>query len=204
MKLEEEVIRAVKALKNHGVVAFPTETVMGLGVLFNDFEAYQKLNNIKRRPEEKPYTLMVKSVNDLEKYGVINEVTQRVIDAFMPGSITILVPVRENSVPNYVTHNTNVIGMRVPTNKEALALLEQVDVPLLVPSANRSGEKPALNSEKVKEIFGDEVDFVISGSAQNEMPSTIVDLTKGKVKVVREGPISERDITRAVQGHLEY
>ena len=204
MKLEEEVIRAVKALKNHGVVAFPTETVMGLGVLFNDFEAYQKLNNIKRRPEEKPYTLMVKSVNDLEKYGVINEVTQRVIDAFMPGSITILVPVRENSVPNYVTHNTNVIGMRVPTNKEALALLEQVDVPLLVPSANRSGEKPALNSEKVKEIFGDEVDFVISGSAQNEMPSTIVDLTKGKVKVVREGPISERDITRAVQVHLEY
>ena len=204
MSLEKEIEIAKEKLLKHGVVAFPTETVMGLGVLYNDREAYDKLNQIKRRPEDKPYTLMVKSVDDLAKYGVINEVTQRVIDAFMPGSITILVPVKENSVPDYVTHNSNVIGMRVPTNLEAISLLEKVEIPLLVPSANRSGEKPALNSDEVKRIFGDELDFVISGEAQNEVPSTIVDLTREAVKVVREGPIDERDILDAINGVLEY
>lgn len=204
MSLEKEIEISKEKLLKHGVIAFPTETVMGLGVLYNDREAYDKLNQIKRRPEDKPYTLMVKSIDDLAKYGVINEVTQRVIDAFMPGSITILVPVKENSVPDYVTHNSNVIGIRVPTNLEAISLLEKVEIPLLVPSANRSGEKPALNSDEVKRIFGDELDFVISGEAQNEVPSTIVDLTKETVKVVREGPIDERDILDAINGVLEY
>ena len=198
MDLLEQVKIAKERLLNHGVVAFPTETVMGLGVVFDDFEAYQKLNNIKRRPEDKPYTMMVKSTAEIQKYAVINEVTQRVIDAFMPGSITILVPVKENSVPNYVTHNTNVIGIRVPTNKEAKLLLEEVNVPLLVPSANRSGEKPALNSDEVKEIFGSEIDTIIPGESQKERPSTIVDLSGEEVKVVREGPISFEEIHKIV------
>ena len=196
MKTLEEVKIAKEKLLNHGVVAFPTETVMGLGVIYNDFEAYNKLNKVKRRPEDKPYTLMVKSKDDLYKYGVINENTQRVIDAFMPGSLTILVPVKDNSVPAYVTHNTNVIGMRIPTNEEAKLLLEEVKLPLLVPSANRSGEKPALNSEQAKAIFQDEIDFVVSGESKTEVPSTIVDLTNECPKVVRVGPISEEEIMR--------
>lgn len=199
MDLKEEVKLAKEALYNHKVVAFPTETVMGLGVLFNDYQAYQELNKVKRRPEDKPYTLMVKSVDDLSKYGVIDEVTQRVINSFIPGSITILVPVKEGAVPEYVTHSTNVIGMRVPTNKESLALLKEVELPLLVPSANRSGEAPALDSDEVKKIFGSELGFVVSGKAQKERPSTIVDLTKRPIKVVREGPISEQDILNAIE-----
>ena len=204
MELLKEVKIAKEKLLNHGVVAFPTETVMGLGILFNDKEAYEKLNQVKRRPEEKPYTMMVKSVKDLGKYCEINEVTQRVIDAFMPGSITILVPVKKDMVPDYVTHNTNVIGMRVPTNEEAIELLKEVDIPLLVPSANRSGEKPALNSEETKQIFGDDIDFVISGEAQNGQPSTIVNLVKEEAEVVREGPISAQDIFDAIEAKLEY
>ncbi len=197
--LLEEIKIAKEKLLNHGVIAFPTETVMGFGVVFNDYKAYQKLNKVKRRPEDKPYTMMVKSTSEIKKYAMINEVTQRVIDAFMPGSITILVPVRKNTVPDYVTHNTNMIGIRVPTNKEAKLLLEEVDIPLLVPSANRSGEKPLLNSEEVKSAFGSEIDAVISGESQKERPSTIVDLTEREVKVVREGPISIEEIKQALK-----
>ena len=192
----EEAEQAKKVLYNHGIIAFPTETVMGLGVLYNDFEAYNKLNRIKGRPEDKPYTLMLKSIEDISKYGIINEATQRVIDAFMPGSLTILVPVKENAVPGYVTHNTSVIGMRVPTNIEAEHVLMQAELPLLAPSANKSGQKPALTSREVKEIFGDEVDFIVSGKAKSAVPSTIVDLTKETPKVVRQGAISEEEIIR--------
>lgn len=191
-----EFQQAKEALYKHGVIAFPTETVMGLGVLYNDRIAYDKLNEIKRRPEDKPYTLMVKDVNDISEYALIDERTQRVIDAFMPGSITILVPVKEDAVPEYVTHGTGIIGIRVPENKEALEVLKEAKLPLLVPSANRSGEKPALSDKEVKEIFGDEVDYVVSGQAKLAKPSTIVSLVSGEVKVLREGPISEEKILK--------
>lgn len=195
-----EAMDAARALLDHGVVAFPTETVMGLGVIFDDIIAYDKLNLLKRRPDDKPYTMMLHLAEDIEKYAIIDEGTQRVIKKFMPGSITILVPVRNEVVPNYVTHDTGVIGIRIPTNKEAIRLLETVGKPLLVPSANRSGERPAVSSQEVKEIFGDEIDYVMSGVAQGGVPSTIVDLTKGDPKVVREGPIAEEEIKKVYFG----
>ena len=193
--LVREVTSAKEALFNHGVVAFPTETVMGLGVIFNDELAYSKLNKVKERPEDKPYTLMLKDKSEMKKYALINEATQRVIDKFIPGSLTILVPVKKNTVPNYVTHNTRVIGMRVPTNVEALTLLREVGMPLLVPSANKSGNKPALNSDEVKGIFGNDIDCIVSGQAKGEVPSTIVDLTGDAPKLIRRGPISIDEIT---------
>ncbi len=195
-RINSEAASASEALRKGGVVAFPTETVMGLGVVYNDRRAYNRLNKVKERPEDKPYTLMVKNVEEIAKYAVIDEATQRVIDSFMPGSLTILVKVKKKSVPSYVTHNTDVIGIRVPTNIEARILLDMVSIPLLVPSANKSGSKPALNSDEVKQIFGQELDFVMSGKAKGEVPSTIVDLTKESPKVVRPGPITEEDIVK--------
>jgi len=196
----QEAQEATKALLNHGVVAFPTETVMGLGVIFDDELAYKKLNQVKRRPEDKPYTMMLSNVEDINEYAVIDEATQRVIDKFMPGSITILVPVKKDKVPSYVTHGTGIIGMRIPQNVEAKRLLEVVGKPLLVPSANRSGEKPAMRAEEAREIFGSEIDFVMSGKAIGGVPSTIVDLVNKEPKVVRQGPISEEEIKKVYFG----
>ena len=194
--LNEEALKAKEALLNHGVVAFPTETVMGLAVVFNDRAAYEKLNSIKRRPEDKPYTLMVKNKEEIYKYAIIKPAVKRVINAFIPGSLTILVPLKEGTVPEYVTHGTHILGIRVPENNESLAVLNAIDVPLLVPSANRSGEAPALTGEEVKKIFGQEVNYVVSGEAQKSVPSTIVDLTGEMPKVVRKGPISEEEILK--------
>ena len=197
-KLEKELAEAKKALENHGVIAFPTETVMGLGVYFDDEEAYNKLNKIKRRPEDKPYTMMVKSPNEISKYANVDERTQKIIKAFVPGSITLLLPAKEG-LPQWVTHGGNTLGIRVPSNEMAKELLEEVDKPLLVPSANRSGEKPAMNSDEVKEIFLDELDFILEGEAKSERPSTILDLTKEEVEVVREGPITLEQINNVLK-----
>ena len=195
-KLFKECKKAKVCLDNHGVIAFPTETVMGLGIYFDDFEAYQKLNIVKERPEDKPYTMMLKDTEDIKKYAEINENTQRVIETLMPGPLTVLLPVKEGTVPEYVTHGTNIIGMRVPVNFEALCVLTNADKPLLVPSANKSGQKPALDSDEVKLIFDKELDFIIEGRSNGGVPSTIVDLTKEKPVVVRQGPISEEEILR--------
>ena len=192
-----DIKKAKEALYNHGVIAFPTETVMGLAVIYDDKQAYNKLNQVKQRPEDKPYTMMVKDKEQIAKYAVINEQIQSIIDRFMPGSITILLRVKENSVPKYVTHDTDVIGIRIPENEEALTLLKAVDKPLLVPSANRSGCKPTINSEETREVFADELDYIIPGEAKLSKASTIVDLTGQTPKVVRVGPILEEEILNA-------
>lgn len=195
-----QIEKAKKSLLSSGVVCFPTETVMGLGVLYNDIDAYHKMNVIKERPEDKPYTMMVKSVEDIAKYAIVDEKVQRVIETFMPGSLTLLLKAR-NNVPDYVTHGTGVIGIRIPTNKEAAILLEQIELPLLVPSANKSGNKPALNSEEAKVIFGDEVDAYIDGKCIGGQPSTIVDLSKDNPILIRKGPVSFDAIKAVYYGH---
>ena len=107
----------------------------------------------------------------------------------MPGSLTVLVRSKEN-VPGYVTHNTGIIGIRIPENKEALDLLKFIKKPLLVPSANRADQKPALTDDEVKAIFQDEIKVVVPGKTCQGQPSTIVDLTGGEIKLIRKGPLS--------------
>lgn len=177
------------ALLNGGVVAFPTETVMGLGVVFDSKEAYVRLNQIKGRPEDKPYTLMLSDIKDISKYAYITERDQKIIDKFMPGPLTILLKARDN-VPNWVTHNTGVIGIRVPGYELLLNILKYVEKPLLVPSANPSGLEPAKNVDKVIVYFSNSLDYIYNHNSGGEVPSTIIDLTGKTIKLIREGSIS--------------
>ena len=179
---------ALKALNEHQVIAFPTETVFGLGVFYDDYQAYNLLNKVKNRHEDKPYTMMLYDINEINKYADVNKKYLPIIKKYMPGSLTILVKAKEN-VPNYVTHNTKIIGIRIPSNKEALDLLSFVKKPLLVPSANKADQKPALNDEEVKAIFNDEIRVIIPGKAVGGQASTIIDLTGEEIKLIRKGPI---------------
>ncbi len=180
---------AVSCLKKGGVIAFPTETVMGLAVIFDNEEAYHRLNSIKRRPEDKPYTMMVHSIDVIGNYAFIDDRYKKLIQTFMPGSLTILLKAKDN-VPDWVTHNTGIIGIRIPNNDVALNLLNALELPILVPSANRSGKPPLKNSDEVKKEFEDELDYVIPGECQSGVPSTIVDLTGDEFKIIREGSIT--------------
>lgn len=196
--MEIELIK--KALENHGVISFPTETVMGLGVIYDDFEAYNKLNKVKNRPEDKPYTMMLGDPKSIAKYAYVDERAEKIINAFMPGSITILLNAKDN-VPGYVTHNTNVIGLRVPSLDDICDMINKIGKPLLVPSANKSGEKPALNSDEVKNIFKDELDYIVEGKCVGGVPSTLLDLTKNEVRIIREGPITMNMILEVLGGN---
>ena len=188
---------ALEALNSHQVIAFPTETVFGLGVFYDDFEAYELLNKIKRRKEDKPYTMMLSKTEDIFKYAEIDQRYLKIINKYMPGSLTILVRSKVN-VPAYVTHNTGIIGIRIPCNAEALALLEHVKKPLLVPSANRTDEKPALSEQEVKDIFGNEVAVIVPGQISSGLPSTIIDLTGPEMKLVRKGPIPLEELNQLI------
>ena len=199
MLLTKEFSLAKEVLDNSGVVAFPTETVMGLGIYFDDKKAYDYLNKIKNRPEDKPYTLMLGNKEDISKYAYVSSRDMLIINKCIPGPVTLLLKAKEN-VPGYVTHNTGVIGVRVPDMDLVCNFINYCQRPLLVPSANKSGEKPALTSIEVKKIFCGEVGFIFEGSANGGVPSTIIDLTQEQVKILREGPISINDINKILKG----
>ena len=196
-RMKNYYLLAKQALENHQVIAFPTETVFGLGVYYDDEEAYHLLNQIKRRREDKPYTLMLSDIKDINKYAYVEENVLKALSKFIPGPITLLLRCKDN-VPGYVTHNTGVIGVRVPENKEALDLLKYLEKPLLVPSANRADQTPAMNDEEVKNIFNEEVKVIIPGQSVGGLPSTIIDLTGEEIKLIRQGPISLEDIKKAL------
>ena len=193
--MEKLFNKALEALNNHQVIAFPTETVFGLGVFYDDEKAYNLLNQVKNRREDKPYTMMLSDVKEISNYAFIRDKYLPIINKYMPGSLTLLVNAK-SCVPAYVTHNTGVIGIRIPSNKEALDLLKFVKKPLLVPSANKADQKPALSADEVKTIFNDEIAVVIPGEISSGEPSTIIDITGDEIKLIRKGPIPLKELNR--------
>lgn len=198
---ESQIQEAAYHLLNSGVVAFPTETVMGVGVVYDDEFAYNRLNIIKRRPEDKPYALMLQDPDQISLFAKVSKKAQIIADAFLPGPLTLLLPARDD-VPIWVTHGTGVIGIRVTPHPDTLLLLTYTGKPLLAPSANRSGEKPAMNSDEVRAIFNDELDYIVEGEALGGSPSTIIDLTGEDYKIIRQGPITKEMIDEVLKEKL--
>ena len=196
-KIGKDLNLAASILLNGGVVSFPTETVMGLGVIYDNYDAYLRLNKIKGRPEDKPYTLMLGEVRDIDKYAVIDDRARRIINALLPGPLTLLLNVKDN-VPGWVTHNTGIIGVRVPNFPLVNELINKVGKPLLVPSANPSNMPPALTVNQVSIYFNDTLDYIVSNNSNEELPSTIVDLTQNEIKIIREGKIRKEDILKVL------
>ena len=111
---QNEIDELAEILKNDGVICVPTDTVYGLCARINSTKAHDRLMAIKSRPLEKAFPIMCANLEQIKSIAVINEKAEKLINAFMPGSLTILVNVKKNSVPAYVTHDTNIIGIRIP------------------------------------------------------------------------------------------
>lgn len=183
----------VLILQRGGLIAFPTETVYGIGCRFDRSESYERLNRVKRRPPEKPYTVMLSDIDAIEKYALLKPSHRTLINRFMPGEVTFVLE-RKDSVPDIGFTGSTTVGIRVPGSTELRDFLKRVGVPLLVPSANRSGEKPAASASEVIEIFDEELDGVIDGSLGGGIPSTVVLLTGDVPVLLREGAVPFQEI----------
>lgn len=189
--------KASKILQNGGLIAFPTETVYGLGVIFDNEQSYERLINVKRRPPEKPFTLMCGSLDDIKKYAYVNELAQKLIDAFMPGQFTIILKAKEN-LPRWVISKEGNVGIRISDDKFVQNLIIETGKPLLVPSANRSGENPCHTSNEVKDSLGNDLDAIIIGESVSNIPSTIV-FVDDSIHIIRLGEISESEIKNVIK-----
>ena len=188
-------------LNQSKVVAFPTETVYGLAILYDDKKAYENLCKIKGRDINKPIAIMVNNYLPIEKYFIISDIAKKIINKFLPGPLTVLLKLKEEVDFPYQTHlGTRIVGIRMPSDNNLQKILENIDRPIQITSANYSGKKPCLTYEEVKKTFinNDNIGLIIKGECKSKIPTTIVDLTTKDIKIVREGEISKQEILKEV------
>jgi L-threonylcarbamoyladenylate synthase len=190
---------AIKALQDGQVIAFPTETVYGLGCIYDSKEAFDRLVATKKRPPDKPFTLMGGDNFDFDKFAVLDEGARRVIAKFVPGPLTLLLKPQEG-LPFHVTLKSPAIGIRIAGLKELREFITKVGKPLLVPSANKSGQPPLTDAQGVFDIFKGEIPYIVDFKCEKSSPSTIVDLSTGEPKLIRQGSLSFEDVLKAYKG----
>ena len=189
---------AAELLKQGKVIAFPTETVYGLGVIYDSKEAYDELVKVKRRPPTKPFTLMLAEKEDVPKFAQLNKESKAIVDKLMPGQLTMITKAQPG-LPAWCVSDIGNIGIRIADYDLIRDLIRKTGKPLLVPSANKSGEQPGTTAEEVVSAFGDEIAAVVDGKTVSNMPSTIVLVEEKYTEIFREGAIKIEDIKRAIQ-----
>lgn len=189
---------AAKLLKEGKIVAFPTETVYGLGVVFDSGEAFHNLVGVKQRKPDKPFTLMCGSITEIEKYAEVNEKAKKIIANFLPGELTIILNTKPH-VPSWVDLGTGHIGIRVPNDKLVTDMIRLVGKPLLVPSANRADKPPLTIDQDVIKEFGNEISGIVLGQSKGATPSTVI-AAYDRIIMLREGNLRFNEITKVIGG----
>jgi L-threonylcarbamoyladenylate synthase len=194
---QESIARALVVLQAGGLVAFPTDTVYGVGALAFDAKAVESIYLAKDRPVEKAIPVLIGDPDDLEKVGTdIPESARKLASRFWPGPLTILVPKR-TELPESVSA-TATVGARVPDHEVARALLRAAG-PMAVTSANISGQQSPVTAQEVYEQLKDRIDLIIDGGKTvGGVPSTLVDCTSAEIRVLRDGPISLDELLSAL------
>lgn len=189
---KDQIDELAEILKDDGIISVPTDTVYGICGKITSKVAHDKLVKAKNRPENKSFPVMCKDKKQIKEISIVNENAEKLINEFMPGPITIVLK-RKPCIPDYVTNGKDTIAIRMATSKELGKLIEEVDAPIFMTSANRSGEKTSTNLDEIEKACPT-LDGMLEGDVSFGEASTIVDCTTKQVKILRKGPITEKKI----------
>ena len=195
--LENQMNEICDVIQKGGIVAFPTETVYGVGIHFNDEEALERLMEAKNRDYSKAITLMVADKKDISQYAYISPQAQKMIDQFMPGMITLIFKKKE-SVRDIMTNGKSTIGIRIPDSEFVLSLFKKVG-PMLVTSANLSQHSNTTSTQEVLNQLDGRIDLVVDGKTSDNIASTVVDVSQDEIKILRAGKITKEQIEEAIK-----
>ncbi len=189
--------RAVEVLRRGGLVAYPTDTVYGLGALPTDARAIERLFEAKKRAPDRAVPLLIASPADLALVaGEVSEVARRLMQTFWPGALTIVL----HTAPSFRSPAVGkTVALRVPDHPAPRELVRLLGTPITGTSANVSGGPEPLTADDVRSQLGDAVALIIdSGRCRGGRPSTVVDCTTDPPHIVRQGAIASEELVRAV------
>ena len=181
---------AADALLSGKIVAFPTETVYGLGVCSDNSAAIDNLYNVKQRSKDKRLSIMIAKPEEVTKHvKQIPLIAKKLISAFWPGPLTIILELDDKST----------VGLRNPDNRVIRDLINAVEIPIASTSANISGMAPAIDAQQVITNFSDKIDIVLDGGpAEAGSPSTIIKICDETFEIIRHGVIEKERLNRCL------
>ncbi len=204
LALQQQVEKGISILRQGGLVAYPTDTVYGLGACASLPQAVERIYEVKRRSRNMALPLLLADVSQ------INEVAESapplawlLIRSFLPGALTIVLP-KSNSVSDVISAGGTTIAIRIPAHPVPIALVEGLGAPIVGTSANLSGQPSPLTADEVYSQLGDKIDLIIDGGrCPGGKESTIVDVTGQTPVVLREGAISMEEL-KQVCGNILF
>jgi len=193
--------KAVEIVSNGGLIAFPTNSVYGLGCDPTNLIAIEKIYDIKYRDRSKGLLLLVADIEEAEKVAEFNKISYKFAERFWPGQLTLILNKKEpNIIPPEVTAGKNTIGIRIPENEIVLTILKKLKVKgyfggIIGTSANYSGEPPSISGNEVAKKFLTPIDLIIDGGrTKTKVPTTILDCTSEDLRLLRIGAVKEEEI----------
>jgi L-threonylcarbamoyladenylate synthase len=192
-----EILKCASIVKTGGVVVYPTDTVYGIGCDPYLDEAVERIFEIKGRNKGNPFPILASNIEDIEKIAILGKIGKRLAMIFWPGALTIICTLTDARISTKVTAGKATVGVRVPNNKCAIALLKHCKY-LVGTSANNSGEKPCNSISEVILSSLRGFDAILEGGSTKQGESTILDLSGPIPKIAREGAISSKEIIRVL------
>jgi L-threonylcarbamoyladenylate synthase len=200
---QREIEKGVKILQMGGVIAFPTDTVYGLGADAFNSTAVERIYEIKNRPKHQQLPLLIPDIEQMTTLAEpILEIAWFLARRFWPGGLTLVLS-KTDSVPAHLASGST-IAIRVPNHSVCLALIQHLGNPIIGTSANISGQPAALTAEEVGQQLGGKIDFIINGGkCPGGKESTVVDVTRESPMILRQGIIPPHEIDKAYKEYLE-
>jgi L-threonylcarbamoyladenylate synthase len=196
----QTLLEAALSLREGKTVAFPTETVYGLGADATQTEAVRRIFEAKGRPSDNPLIVHIADPDQLEAFAAsATDEERRLMQAIWPGPLTVVLPVRPGSLSPLVTAGLSTVGVRIPDHPVALALLRAAGVPVAAPSANRSGKPSPTHAGHVRADLAGRIDGLLDGGATGVgVESTVVRLHDGALHVLRPGGVTREQLRAAL------
>ncbi|MBR2845532.1 MAG: threonylcarbamoyl-AMP synthase [Solobacterium sp.] len=193
-----ELTELAELLRQDGVISVPTDTVYGVCARMDHEEAQENLRNIKHRPETKALPLMCADVRQIRQIALTDERSEKLITAFMPGPVTLVLKKREE-VPAFVNGGMDTLAIRMASSKELEELIRMVGVPLYMTSANQSGQPVCTTPEEIAQSCPG-LAGMMDGKPSFGQASTIIDCTQDDIRILRQGPVTMEMIENALKG----
>ncbi|HEY7751899.1 MAG TPA: L-threonylcarbamoyladenylate synthase [Ignavibacteriaceae bacterium] len=178
--------KAVKVLKDGGIIIYPTDTVYGIGCDILNKSAIERIQEIKNNPDIKLLSFICPNLKDISKYAKVSDYAYKAMKRLLPGPYTFILPAAKQ-VPKKLWNKRKSVGIRVPDHKIAITLTEALGNPIISTSAtNRKGEI-LFDPLEIKAVFNSQVDLMLASGNLNGTPSSVIDLTDDSPVIVREG-----------------
>ncbi|MBE0500039.1 MAG: threonylcarbamoyl-AMP synthase [Desulfuromonadales bacterium] len=191
-----QIKRIADGLRQGNVIAYPTDTIYGLGCNIFNSKGVKRLYQLKKRDPRKPFSFICADISDVANYCQVSNFAYRIMKRHLPGPYTFVLDATRQ-VPGLLVTRQKTVGIRIPDNPVALAIVRELGHPLVTTSVNETGEEPLVDPFEIESFFGRSLDMVVDGGIMLGDPSTVISLIDDKIVVLRQGSAETSWITNA-------